>query len=84
MRYLLSLLFPVPMRSTHLSLRRHRREDIEAGIDGAHNHFLTDDHHDLVSIRWWQWRGRCFAQRTVKPASARWTHGTASTKATRT
>jgi hypothetical protein len=25
----------------------------------------VDGHSDLVSARWWQWRGRCVRQRTV-------------------
>jgi hypothetical protein len=26
---------------------------------------INDGHSDLVSARWWQWRGRCVRQRTV-------------------
>jgi hypothetical protein len=62
LRYLLSKLIPIPMRSTYAC--PVAGEAIVAGTSGT-NHFRTDDHHDLVSIRWWQWRGHCFAQRTV-------------------
>ena len=61
MRYLLSKLFPIPMRSTYATTVRG--SDVQAGGHG--NHFRDDDHHDLVSIRWWQWRGRTFHKRTV-------------------
>ncbi len=62
LRYLLSNLIPVPMRSTYVG--NASGAAIEAGASGT-NHFRDDDHDDLVSIRWWQWRGRCFGQRTV-------------------
>lgn len=77
-RYLLSKLIPVPMRSTY-SIEISGADvqtgampwiDMPGGADvrsvkpGA-NHFRDDDHHDLVAINWWQWRGRCIRQRTV-------------------
>jgi hypothetical protein len=61
MRYLLSLIIPVPMRSTHA--QSVKESDIAAGGHG--NHFRSDDHHDLVHGKWWQWRGRTFAYSTV-------------------
>lgn len=61
LRYILSLLLPVPMRSTHTA--GVRGVDVQAGGHG--NHFRDDDHHDLVSIKWWQWRGHCFRERTI-------------------
>jgi len=61
MRYLLSLLFPVPMRSTFT--HEVKAHDVQAGGDA--NHFRDEDHHDLVTVRWIQWRGRFARQRTV-------------------
>lgn len=60
-RYLLSLIVPVPMRSTHAATVSGA--DVRAGGHG--NHYRDDDHHDLVSARWAQWRGRCLRQRTT-------------------
>lgn len=60
-RYLLSKLVPVPMHSTYVEGVEGGR--VQAGEVG--NHFRNDDHADLVSINWWQWRGRCFHQRTI-------------------
>jgi hypothetical protein len=61
MRYLLSKLIPVPMRTTYAE--SFKEADVQAGGHG--NHFRDDDHADLVGVRWWQWRGRTFAHRTV-------------------
>jgi hypothetical protein len=60
MRYLLSKLIPVPMRSTYVVGVEGGR--VQAGEVG--NHFRDDDHADLVSIRWTQWRGRVWHKRT--------------------
>ena len=59
--YLISKLFPVPMRSTYVA--GVSGADVQAGGHG--NHFRDDDHRELVSIRWTQWRGRCFRKRTI-------------------
>ena len=60
MRYLLSKLVPVRMRSTYVQGVEGGR--VQAGEVG--NHFRDDDYADLVSIRWWQWRDRTWGQRT--------------------
>jgi hypothetical protein len=61
MRYLLSKLFPIPMRSTYAA--EVPGVGVQAG--GYGNHFRDDDHQDLVTICWVQWRGRCLRRRTV-------------------
>ncbi len=61
MRYLLSKLMPVPMRSTFTT--KVLGVGVVDGVSG--NHVRDDDHHDLVTMRWIQWRGRYMRQRTV-------------------
>lgn len=61
LRYLLSLLFPVPMSSTYLT--HIDGERVQRGECG--NHFESEQHTDMVSARWWQWRGRTWRKRTV-------------------
>lgn len=60
-KYLLSKLLPVRMDSTHIVTVDGRA--VELGTCG--NHFRDDSHRDLVSVVWWQWRGRCFRQRKI-------------------
>jgi hypothetical protein len=59
-RYALSFIIPVPMSTT--CVRSVSGADVQAGGHG--NHFRDDDHHDLTSIKWVQWRHRYFRQRT--------------------
>lgn len=61
MRYLLSKIIPLPFAGTYT--HQVLGSAVQAGGHG--NHFRGGDHVDLVGIRWWQWRGRCFAQRTT-------------------
>lgn len=61
-RYHASRLLPMPFRSTHAQTT-FDSEDVQAGGHG--NHFRDDTHVDLIEARWWQWRGRCFHNRTV-------------------
>lgn len=61
LRYLLSFVIPMPMRSTYTTTVVGA--NVQAGGHG--NHFRDDDHHDLVTVRWFQWRNRIFHQRTV-------------------
>jgi hypothetical protein len=64
LRFLLSKIIPVPMNSTYaLSVSGEAVREGGNAI-GFGNHYRDDDHHDLVSARWWQWRGRCFRQHT--------------------
>lgn len=61
LRYHLSRILPMPMISTYV--QTVDGDQVEAGEAG--NHFRTDTHHDLVSTRWVQWRGRCMRKRTT-------------------
>ena len=61
MRYQLSKIIPVRFRSTFA--HGVSGDDVQAGGHG--NHFRDDNHADLVSVVWWQWRGRSFRQRNV-------------------
>ncbi len=61
MRFLLSKIIPVHFVSTY----SHQVLGAEVQGGGHGNHFRDDDHADLVRVRWWQWRGRYFAQRST-------------------
>jgi hypothetical protein len=67
LRYLLSLLVPVRFRSVYAE--GVHSADVQAGGHG--NHFRDDDHADLVTVRWWQWRGRTWSKRTLSTCIAR-------------
>lgn len=59
--YRLSLM--VPMRFRTIYGQDIAASDVQAGGHG--NHFRDDDHHDGVTVSWWQWRGRIWRTRTM-------------------